>query len=242
MGFIPVGICLMREVAPPEMATTAVAAMSATLGVGGAIGLPLSAWIARPATGTRSSGWPPGSPSLVGLGSWLIVPHVHDGHEGTFDFGGAVGLAVGLVALLVGITKGNDLGLGPRHAPSGCIALGVVVLLAWGWFELRQDEPLCDLRVTARRPVLLTNIAAVAIGFGMMAQAIVFPQLLQLPEADRLRSRPVAAGGRTLDGARRPDDAGLRAVSSCLMRTFGAKYALRSAPPCSARLPASPSS
>ena len=31
--------------------------------------------------------------------------------------------------------------------------------------------------------MLLTNLAAVAIGFGMMAQSIVVPQLLQLPEA-----------------------------------------------------------
>ena len=29
--------------------------------------------------------------------------------------------------------------------------------------------------------MLLTNLAAVAIGFGMMAQAIVVPQLLQMP-------------------------------------------------------------
>ena len=46
MGFIPVGISLMREFTPPHMTGTAIAAMSATLGVGGAIGLPLSAWIA----------------------------------------------------------------------------------------------------------------------------------------------------------------------------------------------------
>ena len=30
--------------------------------------------------------------------------------------------------------------------------------------------------------MLLTNVAAVAVGFGMMAQAIVVPQLLQMPE------------------------------------------------------------
>src|SRR5690242_12655492 len=45
MGFIPVGISLMREITPPHLTSTAIAAMSATLGVGGAIGLPLSAWI-----------------------------------------------------------------------------------------------------------------------------------------------------------------------------------------------------
>ena len=53
----------------------------------------------------------------------------------------------------------------------------------WGGFELRQSDPLVDLRTTAKLPILMTNIAAVAIGFGMMAQSIVVPQLLQLPEA-----------------------------------------------------------
>ena len=47
MGFIPVGISLMREVTPPHLTGTAIAAMSATLGVGGAIGLPLSAFVAQ---------------------------------------------------------------------------------------------------------------------------------------------------------------------------------------------------
>ena len=47
MGFIPVGISLIREVTPPHMTGTAIASMSATLGVGGAIGLPLSAWVAQ---------------------------------------------------------------------------------------------------------------------------------------------------------------------------------------------------
>lgn len=40
-----------------------------------------------------------------------------------------------------------------------------------------------DLRSTARRPVLLTNIAAVLMGFGMMAQSIVIPQLLEMPSS-----------------------------------------------------------
>ena len=47
LGFIPVGISLIREITPPQMASTAIASMSATLGVGGAIGLPLAAWIVQ---------------------------------------------------------------------------------------------------------------------------------------------------------------------------------------------------
>jgi MFS family permease len=40
-----------------------------------------------------------------------------------------------------------------------------------------------DLRITAGRQVLLTNIAAVAIGFAMFAMSLILPQLLQLPKA-----------------------------------------------------------
>ena len=58
-----------------------------------------------------------------------------------------------------------------------------MVLLAWGYYETRHDQPLVDLRTTARRPILLTNVAALLIGFGMLAQSIVVPQLLQLPES-----------------------------------------------------------
>src|SRR6478752_5850151 len=225
MGFIPVGISLMREVVPPAMATTAVASMSATLGVGGAIGLPLSAWIVQTGDWHALFWVATGLAVLVGLGSWLIVPHVHDGHEGTFDFFGAIGLAIGLVALLVGITKGNTWGWTSGRT-LGSIALGIVVLLAWGWFELRRSQPLCDLRVTARRPVLLTNVAAIAVGFGMMAQAIVFPQLLQIPE-----ETGYGMGQSVLHAGLWMAPGGLMMlffapVSSRLIRTLGAKFAL----------------
>lgn len=38
-----------------------------------------------------------------------------------------------------------------------------------------------DLRATARPPVLPTNAASVVVGFGMYAQSLIVPQLLQLP-------------------------------------------------------------
>lgn len=180
MGFIPVGISLMREITPPDMAATAMAAMSATLGVGGAIGLPLSAWIAEVGDWHALFWVASGLAVVVLLLSWFAVPHVHDAQPGRFDVPGAIGLAIGLVSLLVGISKATTWGWGdPRTL--GAMAFGVVALLAWGAYELRQSDPLVDLRTTAQLPVLMTNIAALAIGFGMMAQAIVVPQLLQLP-------------------------------------------------------------
>lgn len=182
MGFIPVGISLIREVTPPRMAGTALAAMSATLGVGGAIGLPLSAWIADTADWHALFWVSAGLAVVVLLGVVLLVPHVHDAHPGRLDVPGALGLALGLVAFLVGVSKATTWGWDSGRT-WGAVVTGLVVLVAWGAYELRTTDPLVDLRATAQLPVLLTNLAAVAIGFGMMAQSIVVPQLLQMPEA-----------------------------------------------------------
>lgn len=180
MGFIPVGISLMREVVPPAMASTAVAAMSATLGVGGAIGLPLSAFVAERFDWHALFWMSAGMAAVVALTVAVLVPHVHDSHGGRFDALGAVGLAVGLVGVLVAVSKGNEWGWGEARTLL-FLGVGLAVLVAWAAYELRAVDPLCDLRTTTRAPVLLTNLAAVAIGFGMMAQAIVMPQLLQMP-------------------------------------------------------------
>lgn len=182
MGFIPVAIALIREVVPPEMANTGIAAMSATLGVGGAIGLPLSAWVVQ-AFDYHALFWMAAILAvLVTVGILTVVPKVHDAVGGHVDVVGAIGLAIGLVGVLLGVSKGREWGwLDGRTL--GSIGVGLVVLALWAVFELGQDEALVDLRATSRRPVLLTNLAAAAIGFGMMAQAIVVPQLLQLPTA-----------------------------------------------------------
>ena len=182
MGFIPVGISLMREITPPHLTSSAIAAMSATLGVGGAIGLPLSAWIAQSGDWHSLFWVATGLSAVVAVLTWFAVPHVRDAQPGRLDVVGGIGLAVGLVAVLVGVSKATTWGWGDART-LGAVAAGIVVLLAWGAFELRQAEPLVDLRTSAQRPVLMTNIAAVAIGFGMMAQSIVVPQLLQLSEA-----------------------------------------------------------
>jgi MFS family permease len=225
MGFIPVGISLMREITPPHMTSTAIAAMSATLGVGGAIGLPLSAWIAEVGDWHALFWASSGLAALVLAGTVLLVPHVRDGHPGRLDVLGAVGLALGLSSFLVGVTKGNDWGWSDP-ATLGTVVGGVLVLLLWGVYEARREDPLVDLRATAKLPVLLTNLGAVAIGFGMMAQAIVVPQLLQMPELTGY-----GLGQTILEAGLWMAPGGLMMmlfapVSSRLMSTIGAKVTL----------------
>lgn len=101
-----------------------------------------------------------------------------------------------------------------------------MVLLLFGCYELRRQDPLVDLRTTARRPVLLTNIAALLIGFGMMAQSIVVPQLLEMPKATGY-----GLGQSILEAGLWMAPGGLMMmflapVSSKLMTTIGARLTL----------------
>ena len=177
---VPLGISIMRDELPAERLAGATALMSASLGVGGALGLPTAALIAD------HFDWHVLFWSSAGLGAvalvlvLLFVPESEVRTGGRFDVVGGLGMATGLVSLLLAISKGADWGW-TSGTTLGLFAAAVVVLLAWGFFELRTSEPLVDLRTTARRQVLVTNLASIAIGFSMFAMSLVLPQLLQLP-------------------------------------------------------------
>lgn len=182
MGYIPVAISFVREITPPTMRNSAVAGISATLGVGGALGLPIAAWIAQDFDWHMLFWLSAVLAAIMTVLSMVVLPHTSPVDPGRFDLLGALGLTVGVVGVLAGVSKGNDWGW---TAPATLVAIigGLVVLVGWGFYEVRHQNPLVDLRTTVKRPILLTNIAALLIGFGMMAQSIVVPQLLQMPEA-----------------------------------------------------------
>ncbi|MFF1300597.1 MULTISPECIES: MFS transporter [unclassified Streptomyces] len=179
-GVIPLGISIMRDELPAERLAGATALMSASLGIGGALGLPAAALIADNFS-WHVLFWTSAALGVVALALVsLLVPESRVRTGGRFDLVGGIGMATGLVCLLLGISKGADWGWA-SGTTIGLFVAAVVVLLAWGWFELRTDQPLVDLRTTARRQVLVTNLASIAVGFAMFAMSLVLPQLLQLP-------------------------------------------------------------
>ncbi|MFB7499865.1 MFS transporter [Streptomyces sp. NPDC056161] len=179
---VPIGISTLRDLMPPEKLGSAIALISSSLGIGGALGLPISAAVAQH-TDWHVLFWVAGALSvLVCALIWALIPSVPTRAGGSFDVPGALGLGAGLVCLLVAISKGADWGWGSGTI-LGLLATAVIVLLAWSWWELRSASPLVDLRVTARGQVLLTNAASIVVGFAMYASALISPQLLQLPKA-----------------------------------------------------------
>jgi EmrB/QacA subfamily drug resistance transporter len=179
-GVIPLGISIMRDELPAERLAGSTALMSASLGIGGALGLPAAALIADNFS-WHVLFWTSAGMGVVALVFVLrFVPESRVRTGGRFDLVGGIGMATGLVCLLLGISKGADWGW-TSGTTIGLFVAAVVILLAWGWFELRTDQPLVDLRTTARRQVLVTNLASIAVGFAMFAMSLVLPQLLQLP-------------------------------------------------------------
>ncbi|MFF1697870.1 MFS transporter [Streptomyces sp. NPDC058257] len=183
MGMVPLGIALLRDVVPAEKLSGSIALVSASMGIGGAIGLPLAAAVAQYADWRVLFWGAAGLAVMIGALIFFVVPDVPAGAKGQrFDAPGAIGLAIGLVSLLLGISKGGDWGWA-SGSTLGLLALAVVSLIAWGFYELRTREPLVDLRTTARPRVLFTNAASILIGVGMYAFMLIAPQLLQFPEA-----------------------------------------------------------
>ncbi|WP_329113136.1 MFS transporter [Streptomyces sp. NBC_01465] len=183
MGMLPLGIALLRDVVPAEKLSSSIALVSASMGIGGALGLPIAAAVAQYASWRVLFWGSAGLATVVALLIWFLIPDVPAGAKGQrFDVLGALGLGAGLVCLLLAVSKGADWGWGSATT-LGLFAAAVVVLVAWGLWELRTRDPLVDLRTTARPRVLMTNLASVFVGFGMYASMLITPQLLQFPSA-----------------------------------------------------------
>ncbi|MET8076415.1 MFS transporter [Streptomyces sp. NPDC005303] len=177
---VPLGISIMRDALPADRLAGSTALMSASLGVGGALGLPAAAFIADN-WNWHILFWVSATLGAVAFVLvLLIVPESKVRAGGRFDLVGSLGLSAGLVSLLLAVSKGGDWGW-TSGTTLGLGAAAVLILLAWGWWELRAEQPLVDLRTTAKPQVLFTNLASVALGFSMFAMSLVLPQLLQLP-------------------------------------------------------------
>ena len=177
-ALIPVGISIMRDELPKEKVSSAIALMSATLGIGGALGLPLGGLLFGQ-FGWSSVFWLSVVVGLaIGVAVLLVVPESGVKTRGRFDLLGAVLLSAALTCLLLVISKGARWG---GESIALLLTATAVLLAVWFPYSLKVSQPLVDLRTSARRPVLFTNLASILVGFALMANILVSTQQLQLP-------------------------------------------------------------
>lgn len=179
MGATAVGISMMSLVGDRRVRIAGISIISSSLGFGGAIGLPLAAWIAEIGD-WKLLFWATvvlGTANLIAV--MFVVPSI-DSHRQRFDWLGALMLAAGLGGILVAVSQGpvwgwlslETLGLGGS---------GIVLLFVWGLHELRTRDPLVDLRIMAKFPLLMVSLGSIALGFAFFVQEVSFLQILELP-------------------------------------------------------------
>jgi MFS family permease len=179
---VPVGISLVGTVMPSGRAGNGIALISATLGIGSALGLPLAGAIAEHAD-YHVLFWicvAGGAVTLAGIVA--LVPEPPSAGHGKFDLPGALLLAVALIALLIPLSQASVWGWGNVRTLS-LLAAAVVLLAVFVYVERRLVSPLVDMAVNARPSLLLTNIASLAVGFALFAVLIGTSNFVETPAA-----------------------------------------------------------
>ena len=178
-GVLPLSFGIVRDEFGEKM-TTAISVLSSLTAVGFGAGIVL----AGPIVGTLGYDWlywiPMLATSLAALAAVLFVPESPVRTPGRLPVLPAVLLSGWLVALLLGLSEGNEWGW-TSPGVLGLFAVAAVVATAWALVEARVPVPLIDMRMMRRRGVWTTNVVALFVGFGMFASFGFLPQFLQTP-------------------------------------------------------------
>ncbi|WP_073260144.1 MFS transporter [Cryptosporangium aurantiacum] len=181
-AILPLSIGAVRDELPRERVSVVVGLLSAIFGIGAGIGIVA----AGPIVENLSWHWLFWLPlvliAIALLGVVFGMKESPARTPGRLDVLGTSILSVALVALLLGVSKGQAWGWGDGKT-LGLIALGVVALAGFVFVELRVREPLIDMRLMKRRGVWATDLVALILGFAMFGTFLLVPTLLQLPEA-----------------------------------------------------------
>lgn len=179
-AMIPTAISLLYQSLIGASLQRGSAVLSATMGIGTALGVTSSALVAQVGD-WHLVFWAVGAVgAATTLAVALAIPPTRDRPQAgpSFDWVGAGALSVGLVLVLLSLTHVNTW---TASRAGGTAALGLVVLGLWGRHQLVREHPLVDLRSAARRAMVVVNLVAVLAGVVMFTHVVALPQLLQDP-------------------------------------------------------------
>lgn len=179
---IPLAISLLATLLPPERRAGGIAMVSATMGIGGALGMPLAGLIAGH-TDYHVIFWLTTVVCVIILiAMYVVIPESPYRSGGRFDLRGALLLSSALIALLLPLAEAANWGwASPRTW--GLLLVSLLLFVIFGRVQSRTHEPLVDLRTTRRKPILMAHIASVLYGVAMFASMIATAAFVQAPES-----------------------------------------------------------
>ncbi|MEV6350756.1 MFS transporter [Actinoplanes sp. NPDC051851] len=180
-GLFPLGISLLRHELPAAKLTNGMAIVASTLGVGGGVALVASGLLTQDGADYRRIFWLCVAASAVVLALACTLPR-RPGAGGRVDVVGAVVLSAGLVSLLLPISQGHSWGWTSARVLI-LFAAAVVILVGFYLLERRTAAPLVSVEMLRHRPILVTNLAAMSVGFAMFALQLATSYFVQSPSA-----------------------------------------------------------
>jgi MFS family permease len=177
-GIFPLCFGIIRDEFPRDRVGQSIGLISATLGIGGGLGLVIGGLLVDHASYHWIFWLAAAMSAVAAVAIEIFVPESPVRTPGRVDIRGAAVLGVGLVLPMVAIARANVWGWGaPRTL--ALIAAGLVTLMGWLALQRRTAEPLANVQTLATPPVLMTNIATVLVGFGMFGSYVLIPQLAE---------------------------------------------------------------
>ena len=182
-ALIPLAIGMIRDAFPREKVTAGIGIVSATMGVGGSMGMIVTGLIADHTDSYRPEFWI--AAALAALGIVLVMVSARDAGAragGRPDYLGATLLAGLLVCLLLAISEGNTWGWASGGV-LGLFAASAVLAAVWVLVESRIARPLVRMGLLVGRQSLSANLASLLLGFSMFAAFTLISTFVQTPHS-----------------------------------------------------------
>ncbi len=178
----PLAYAIIRDEFPEDKWSVTMGTVSSTLGVGGGLGIVTAGLVID----NLSWRWLFVVSALIGLVAlilvWRFIPESPVRVPARPDIVGAVLLSGGLIALLVALTEGEPEGWTSSFVVA-LFAAAAMLLVAWAFAETKVPQPMVDMHMLTRRPVLFTNLTALLSGFSLYATWVLLPSFYQFPRS-----------------------------------------------------------
>ncbi|BBG22931.1 MFS transporter [Sulfuracidifex tepidarius] len=182
IGFsmFPISIAFITDLYPRERVAFAQSLLSAMIGIGPALGLLLGSYV------VEDLGWPYAFHTAAILSlilfalSLMYLPHTGNRKKEKVDYVGASLIGAGTVMTLVYVTEGPTLGW-TSIENFGFLFLGLILYVAFVFFERRVKEPLLRLDLFKIRNFSVANLVGLVSGIGMFMVFIFLVYYAQIP-------------------------------------------------------------
>jgi MFS family permease len=194
-GVLPICLAAVRAYARPPEIGGGIAALSVAGATGVGIGYAIAGGIAE-LLGLRVAFWCGAAVAALAIAAVLRVVPAPAGPAGErrgTDVPGALLLAAGVAALLLGVDRGQRDGWASAAVP-GLVVAAAALLALWLRHELRAAAPLVDLRLLRHRSVAVANVSAFLLGLTMYMGFSVITRVAQAPQPAGLGASALVAG------------------------------------------------